>query len=142
MNVDKSKFKLVSIILLIVFPIIYVVWDIITISMAGGGTTLSYIIKIASSFSQHFSIPFGYAVLGGHFFLHRNKPNEGIVKIIALGGLGTISIFVVSMDLINFFTQGNNWFINFISYNLIIPLIVGFFLGWGLWGQERKVKSN
>ena len=142
MNIDKSKFRLVSIILLIAVPVIFIVWDIITVAMAGGSTTLSYVVKIASSFNQHFSIPFAYGVLGGHFFINRNKPNEGIMKIIALSVLGVISVFIITMDLMNYFNEWNVWFINFISYNLIITLVIGFITGWGLWGQKRKVKSK
>lgn len=138
MKLTKNIYKLITIIILIAVTVILITWDIIAVTKGGSDSTISKVMLGASSLGQHFTIPFLWGVLTAHLFIPRRRVLNELGILISVILMGTITLFVLVIDIVNSVSGGVNiWYINILSTHLIIPLLIGGLLGWLLVPQKK-----
>jgi len=118
-----NKYRLATIILIIVSAVIIIGWDIFVYIKAGSIATESNVLK---DWNNAFCfIAYAYGVIGGHWFINQ-KTGAKRWKIYTMIG---ISVSVLTFSIVAYFT------------NMVIPtdmyLLLGYLVGKYLWYQAK-----
>ena len=119
-----NKYRLSTIIIIIVSAVIIIGWDIFVYIKAGSIATESNIIKDWNNVIQFIS--YAYGVIGGHWFINNHYGSAQRWKIFTMIG---ISISMLILSVVFYFAK--------IYIPSDIFLLVGYFVGKYLWYQKR-----
>ena len=118
--------RTVTKILIVVVATILIIWDIIAAALGGSVATESNVILSWSL--KHFTIPYAWGVLGGHFFWPRSSALNGMRGRDSL--LMVVLPSTIALIIADIFITPPGW---------AVPLapVVGYFVGHFFWPQQK-----
>lgn len=122
--------RTVTKIIIIVVAAVLIIWDIIAAAKFGSAATESNV--ILSWATRHFTVPYAWGVLGGHFFWPREQALNNMRGVDSL--LKVMLPSTAALILADIFIEPPTW---------AVPLapVLGYFIGHFFWPQ-KPVKSE